>query len=249
MNKYKFLFSLLSIVAFLKVNGQETIFEETTTIIKSESSFGIGAHTNGYQLTYRWGKYTTATTKRIFEIEGANIKHPREIKTLEQRDDNNRGFVFGKLNALFVIRPSIGYHKIIFPKQSLRGVSIGYVSHFGASIGLAKPVYLNIIKFNQNRPSTLAIERFDPEIHNLSNIYGRASFFNGVSELKIHPGLFGKLGLHFDYGDDRETLRAIEVGIKVDAYFSRIPILAFTDNNLIYPNFYLAVFFGKKNLE
>lgn len=231
------------------VQAQETIFEETTTIIKTESSFGIGAHTNGYQLTYRSGKYITATKKQMFEIELANIKHPREIRSIDPRDEDVRGFVFGKLNAFYALRPSIGVHKILFPKQSLRGVSIAYVSHIGPSIGMAKPVYLNIVISEPFRSIQLGVQKFDPELHNESNIYGRASFFNGVDEIKFFPGVFAKLGLHFDYGEDRETVRSIEVGITVDGYFKRIPILAYTQNKLIYPNFYFAFFFGNKNLN
>jgi hypothetical protein len=91
--------------------------------------------------------------------------------------------------------------------------------------------------------------RYDPELHDQGSIYGRASFLNGFDDLKLYPGIFGKFGLLFDYGSDRESLRGIEVGLKVDAYFTAIPIMAFTSNRAIYPNLYLAVMFGARKTK
>ena len=143
---HTFVVSLFLLSYCIEVSGQETIFEEKTTIFKTEQSFGVGMHTNGFQATYRYGKYLSGFTKRIFEIEVANIKHPREIKSIYPFEEDVRGYIFGKMNAFFAIRPSIGFQKIIFPKQSIKGVSITSLFQFGPSLGLAKPVYLNIIQ-------------------------------------------------------------------------------------------------------
>lgn len=229
--------------------AQETIFEEKTTVFKTETSYGGGMHTNGFQLTYRYGKYLTGFTKRIFEIEVANIKHPREKKSFYQFDEDVRGYFFGKINSFFVVRPSIGFQKIIFPKQSIKGVSVTYIVQFGPSFGFAKPIYLNIVQHDSNNSRVITKEKYDPERHNNNNIFSRSSFINGVDELKLYPGLFGKFGVHFDYGDSREVIRAAEVGVKMDAFLTRIPIIAFTQNRQFYPNFYLAIFFGSKNVE
>ncbi|MBL4709988.1 MAG: hypothetical protein JKY48_16275 [Flavobacteriales bacterium] len=238
-----FFFSSISLL-----NAQETIFEEKTTIFKTESSFGIGMHTNGFQLTYRYGKFLTGFTKRMYEIEIANIKHPREIKSIYPFEEDVRGYIFGKLNTFIVVRPSVGYQKIIFPKQSIRGVSITYVAQVGPSLGLAKPVYLNIVENEIFKNRVIIKKKYDPELHTKNNIYGRASFFNGISETKLYPGLFSKLGLHFDYGTDRETIRSLEVGVQLDAYLREVPILAFAENRQFYLNFYIAIFFGNRNL-
>lgn len=233
----------------LSLSGQETIFEEKTTIFKTEQSFGIGIHTNGFQATYRYGKYQSAFVKRMFEFEVANIKHPREIKSVYPFEEDVRGYIFGKLNSFFVLRPSVGIQKVLFPKQSIKGVSITSIFQLGPSLGFAKPVYLNIIQEETVTRRITTKERYDPDKHNTSNIYSRASFFNGVEELKIHPGLFAKVGLHFDYGDQRELIKSAEVGLKIDAYLTKIPILAFTENRQFYPNLYIAIFFGTRNVE
>ena len=248
MNK-KVIFLVLSLLICFVLKSQETIFEEKTTIYSSEMSGGIGAHTNGFFATFRYGKYLTGFTKRIYELEIANIKHPREVKSIYPFEDDVRGYIYGKLNSFYTVRPSIGFQKVFIPKQSIRGVSITYVFHVGPSLGLAKPVYLNIIETEGTNNRVIVKRKFDPDIHTPGNIYGRASFLNGFDEIKLYPGIFSKFGFHFDYAGDRETLRSIEVGVMLDAYFSQVPILAFSENRAIYPNLYLAIFFGGRKVE
>lgn len=241
---------LVAALSSVAVNGQETIFEEKTTVFKTEQSIGVGMHTNGFQATVRYGKYLTGFTKRIFEFEIANIKDPRELKVIYPFEEDVRGYIFGKLNSFFAVRPSIGFQKVLFPKQSIKGVSITSLFQVGPSIGLAKPVYLNIIQKESTANSrVVSKEKYDPEKHDPNNIYSRSSFLNGFGEMKIHPGLFGKVGLHFDYGDERELIKSAEVGFKIDAYLTEIPILAFADNRQFYANLYLAIFFGTRSVE
>lgn len=250
MSKRIYIFTFLVGLLFsAKLCGQETIFEEKTTIFKTEQSFGIGMHTNGFQATYRYGKYLNGFSKRIFEIEVANIKDPREIKSIYPFEEDVRGYIFGKLNSFFAIRPSIGSQKVLFPKQSIKGVSITSLFQIGPSIGFAKPVYLNIIQQESITTRIVSRERYDPEKHNTNNIYSRASFFNGFEEIKVYPGLFAKLGLHFDYGDERELIKSAEVGVTLDAYLSKVPILAFNDDRQFYPNLYIAIYFGNRSVD
>jgi len=242
----------ISILLFLTqhICSQETIFEETTTIYANETSGGIGMHTNGFVGTFRYGKYLTGFSKRIYEVEIGNIKHPKEIKSINPFENDVRGYVFGKLNYFYFLRPSIGHHKVFIPKQSIRGVSVTYVLHGGFSFGFAKPVYLNIQEDEAGTNNTIIVSRrYDPDKHDQGDIYGRASFLNGMDELRLYPGIFGKFGFHFDYGQRREALRSIEVGIKTDIYLEEIPLMAFTDNQPYFVNFYLEFFFGERKVE
>lgn len=249
LNKIKSLLFVVLAGCSIFLNAQETIFEEKTTIYATEISGGIGMHTNGFMGTFRYGKYLTGFTKRIYEIEIANIKHPREIKSIYPFEDDVRGYIYGKLNSFYTIRPSIGFQKVFVPKQSIKGVSITYIAHIGPSFGLAKPVYLNIIEVESSNNRVIVKRRFDPDKHNPGNIYGRASFLNGFNQLKLYPGIFGKLGLHFDYAGERETLRSMEVGITIDSYFNEVPILAFSENRALYSNIYLSIFFGSRKVD
>lgn len=243
---------LLFILTFNLVKAQETIFEEKTTIFVDEYSGGLALHTAGFSLNFRYGKYMGAFSKKVYEIEFATINHPREVRTVSQLDDNVRGYVFGKMNSFFALRPSIGYHNIFVPKQSIKGVSITRVLQIGPSIGLAKPVYLNVQRFiNDTLRSRRVVitEAYSPEIHSQTDIIGRASFFNGFSEIKIYPGIFTKLAFEFEYSTDKQAIRAIEAGITSDFYFSKVPIMAFAENRSWFLNLYVAILFGQKNTK
>lgn len=207
-------------------------------------------HTNGFMGTFRYGKFLTGFSKRIYEIEIGNIKHPKEIKSINPFESDVRGYVFGKLNYFYFVRPSIGYHKVFIPKQSIRGVSVTYVVHGGLSLGFAKPVYLNIQEDELGTNNKIIVRRrYDPDKHDQGDIYGRASLLNGIDEMKLYPGLFGKFGLHFDYAQKRESLRSVEVGIKTDVYMQDIPLMAFTDNRPYFLNLYLEILFGQRKVE
>lgn len=240
---------MVTVLSVTRLAAQETIFEGKTVAFSSEKSGGIGMHTNGFHGFFRYGKYRGGFKKQVFEIELANIRHPQEIKSVNPLEDDLRGYIYGKKNAFYTIRPSIGLHKVFVPKQSLKGVSITYIMQLGPSLGLAKPVYLNVEKRDQNGSRVVVRERYDPDKHQQGDIYGRASFLNGFGELKLYPGIFAKAALQFDYGGTQEDVRAIEVGIMADIFAERIPMMAFTSNRQVFLNLYIAILIGKRELK
>ncbi len=250
MRQIPFIIILLGCLFNIQASyAQETVFEQTTTIYSSEKSGGLGMHTAGFVGTYRYATYLTGFTKRVYEIEIANIKHPKEVKSINPFENDLKGYVYGKKNGFYTLRPSIGFHKVFIPKQSVRGVSITYVTHLGASLGLAKPVYLNIREVTDNDNVIIARRRYDPDKHDQDDIYGKASFLNGMDEITLYPGLFVKAGLQFDFANDREVVKALEIGLKTDIYFSNIPIMAYADNQAYFLNIYLQFYFGGREVE
>ena len=251
-NTLRFNLTILAFLLFgLASYSQETIFEEKTTVYVDEQSGGFNLHTNGFSLNYRYSKYNGAFNKIAYEIEFATLKHPKEIKTISPFEDDVKGYVFGKMNTFFTFRPSVGFHNIFVPKQSLRGVSITYLYHIGPSLGLAKPIYLNIREREQSNLNSvnIALRKYNPEIHQQGDIYGRASFFNGVGEMKFYPGIFSKFWLEFEYSTEKEIIHAIEVGLMADYFFEEIPILAFAENRSLFLNLYVGVLFGQRKTK
>ena len=59
-------------------------------------------------------------------------------------------------------------------------------------------------------------------------------------------GLYGNLGLQFEYGSSVTDIKAIETGLTFDVYGKEIPIMAFTDNNSVYFTVYINLLFGRK---
>jgi len=235
-----------STVLFAQVNPWE-YQEEKPPLLKKEWTLGLNIHTSGWGGVFRRGKNITAYKKRLMEFEVFNIKHPKEIRSVNPYFDNAKSFFYGKMNTLTVIRAGIGRQKILFSKAEKGGVEVRLNYTGGFSLGLAKPVYLNILyptKFE--REYELRVEKYDPDRHYVDNIYGRAAFTEGFTEIKPYPGVYGKLGFAFEYGTWSESIKCIEAGVSVDAYGKDIPIMAKTENNQVYVNFYINLLYGRK---
>jgi len=224
-------------------------------LYKSERTAGLLVHSSGFGINYRRGEHITGFRKRIFEIELVNIKHPKEYKTYNPNIDGSKGYVFGKLNALLVLRPSIGVQKVITSKTDMGGIELRYIFMVGGSLGLLKPVYLDIREEILNTGLyEIVVEKYDPEKHSTYNIIGKAPFLKGVDQLKIVPGGFAKFGLSAEYGKEATKIRTLEVGMTIDLFHKVVPIMAditttsndYNPNKMFFLSFYLSINYGKK---
>ena len=208
---------------------------------------GAILHTSGWGLNFRYAEFLTAFSKLAYEIEIVGLKHPKELKIYSPYEDNVRGYIYGKKNVVTLIRPSIGLQNVFISEQSIKGVSISYYFNLGPSFAIAKPVYLNIIEEAETFSSVnIVTKKYDPEEHTVDNIYGRASYFEGVNEMKLYPGIFAKFGFQFEYANSMDIVKALEAGIAADIYFKEVQIMALTENKAIYLNLYLNLLFGKR---
>lgn len=207
---------------------------------------GVILHTQGLGLNLSYVKFKTFDKKRIFSVDFVSMKHPKEYKIFGAIDKNAKGFVYGKLNSAYVFRAGMGTRKIKYEKLRVGGAEINFNWLSGVSLGMAKPEYLEVSKYLGGQEYVIEVEKYDPEIHNLTNIYGRGPGSRGISEMKFYPGIFLKGSVNFEYSSERDRVRAIEVGAVVDAYPWRIPIMTTVKNSFIYPTFYISLYFGKK---
>ncbi|HEV7231751.1 MAG TPA: hypothetical protein VGO45_10510 [Bacteroidia bacterium] len=222
--------------------------DEVKVLYRNEMSGGLLAHTYaGFGLNLRRGRHVTGFRKRVNEAEFTYIRHPKEVKTVNPSFDNSKGFFYGKLNSLLVLRLGTGYQNVIYSKPEKSGVEIRYVAMGGFSLGIAKPVYLEVLHATGNQNEyTLTTERYDPGKQGINDIYGRAPFFTGFGQAKLYPGGYAKLGLNFEYGSYDDDVKAIECGVVVDAYPKVIPIMANTSNRQVYIALYINVLYGRK---
>lgn len=236
--------------AFAQQEGGQNVpvgMDGQKVLYRNEMAGGFVAHTEGVGVNFRRGKHVTGRRKRVFEIEFVNMRHPKEVKTVNPYFENSKGFFYGKLNTFQVLRPGIGFQNVIYSKADGRGVEIRYVTFLGGSIGFAKPVYLEILHETPVQfEYQLSTEKYDPDRHFIDNIYGRAPYFKGFDEMKIYPGGYAKLGLSFEYASFEEDVKAIEVGVCADVYPKVVPIMANTKNNQVFVSLYLNLLYGRK---
>lgn len=229
------------------VNVNSNVYDETKLLYRNEASVGAIITTNGFGLNYRRGWHVTNARRRVFEIEMVSYRHPKEVKIVNQYYDHPKGYFYGKLNSLFILRPGFGYQNVIFSKPEHNGIEIRWVGFVGVSLGLAKPVYLEILEptpiIGQRDVVT---QRYDPEKHFVDNIYGRSPFMRGVGNTKIYPGGYAKFGISFEYGTLDNDIKTIETGVTLDLYPKAIPLMANELNHHYLLALYISFNYGGK---
>lgn len=223
--------------------------QEVQLLYKNDFSFSAFVHTNGFGLNFRRGRHITGFKRGIFELEIANYKHPKEVRTVNERFDHSKGYFYGKLNVLHMIRPGFGTFFQLFGKQQRRGVEVSLITFLGATLGMAKPVYLQILKpdpTGQPHEYIVATEKYDPDIHRKEDIYGRAPYFKGFGEIKANIGGYAKAGLNFEHGNLDDDIRSLETGVILDLYPKEIPIMANEHNSAMFVTFYLSFTWGRR---
>ncbi len=210
--------------------------------------YGIHLHTRGYGVSFRRNYHTSGYTKRGIELEFANLRHEKEVRSYGGFLTNSRGFVFNRLNTFYTMRAGYVQEKTFFDKTDQGSVSIGWVYGGGLSLGFLKPVYLEYSRMDDSRVISTFVERFDPNSasQNAGLIQGQAGFMQGISETKLEPGLYARLGLTFDYHHDDSRINTIELGAMADVFRTQMPIMHDVANPQLFFQVYLNVFFGNK---
>ena len=243
-------FSAYSQVPSVPSGNPNEYIEEKPVLMKNEATAGLIFQSNGWGLggiQFRRGIAQTGYRKLIFEGDFGGMRHPKEIKTVNPYFDAAKSYVYGKSNSFNVLRLGAGQQRSLYSKFDRHGVEIRMVYTGGLSLGILKPVYLQILKptgtYNEFNVVT---EKYNPDEHFIDNIYGRAAFTEGLNELKMKPGVYGKLGFNFEYAPIFDDVKALEVGAVVDLYPTDVPIMALIDNKQLFLSFYITFMYGRK---
>jgi hypothetical protein len=240
-----------AICAFVTA-AQETVYEDARVPFKREWHGGAMIHGHGWGLNLYYAKHQTAVSRLVYGLEIVGMKHPKEVKSFNPYYEESRGYFYGKSNSMLIVRPTFGKKIQIADKIRKSGVELNWVWGIGPSLALAKPVYLEIGKPDVVPYVEYAVERYDPAIHNIQNIYGRASWFRGFGEMQVYPGAFGRTGLNFEYSGQTTGIKALEIGASIDAYPVTVPIMAELEgvqNKQFFFEFYLSIQFGRKYVQ
>ncbi len=250
-NQFKRIRNILFFILF-SFSGIHLIFaqenpeiKDNKILYKREMSGSIVVHTNGWGINYRKGNHITGLRKGILEIDLVSMKHNKEVKSYNPYFNNPKGFIFGKLNSLTILRTGFGFLQILNEKPYRGGVELGCLIAGGFEIGFLKPIYVIVLDSTVNYNDYFSVRKYKYDI-NQDIIYGKASFIRGFDEIKMQFGLFTKLGFNFDFSSYYEYVRALQVGVVLDLYPKPVPIMALTKNNSVFLTFYLNLNIGKR---
>lgn len=236
--------SLLIILTYPAIKAQGELDEQQKVFFRNERTFSLSLNSNGYGIGYREGKRIDFLNKKLVEFELDVLKHPKEIKLASPYLQSGSSFVFGKLNNTFTLRGGYGNQHEIFKKADLGGVAIRYFYIGGPSLAFSKPIYYNVIYAVGGITYELRQETFNIDIHHPSDIYSKASFFQGIKETKVTPGFYIKGGFNFEYSKEDKIIHAIELGASLEGYTRKLPIMASDDNNALFFTLYVTYRMG-----
>ncbi|MGB3077546.1 MAG: hypothetical protein WBB31_00595 [Saprospiraceae bacterium] len=265
----KSLFSTLFIICFCSA-GLDMLFAQTIVqpkqldyssvgiLYNQEKVIELRPHTNGAAIAVQFGKIVTFYKTHYYQFDFGLIRHPKEYRQSITFHSGNpftrtsNSFTFGKQNNLMVLRGGVG-NKIYFSDKAKRkGVAVGVDYEFGASIGLLKPYYLHLSRLLEDQVTDyVSTERYSKDNADIflddSKIIGPASFFKGFDKISVIPGVHARVGAHFSMGAFDEYVKAFEIGVMVDAFLRRVPIMIIENNTPVFINGYLSFQIGKRN--
>jgi hypothetical protein len=232
-----------------KINSRIKQDEEGVLVFRKQSIFGLQAKTNGYGAFYELGFMKTTRKSNIFRIDIVETKLAKEEKQLGGSFVFGNAYIFGKINYFYPITLGFGQQYILGQKGNKNGVAVSAIYNAGLSIGLLRPYYINVddpvtgeamtVKFNGTSQDS-ALFLCD------GCVSGGAGFGKGWGEMKIKPGAFAKAAMRFDYGRFNEVVSGLEIGMSVEYYGSKIPIMLLQKDRRLFFQGYIALLFGKR---
>lgn len=253
------LFTCGGIEAFAQtiVQPKQLEYSSVGILYNEERAVEFRPHSNGGAIAVHFGKIVTYYKTQYYMFDLGLLRHPKEFRQSITFNSGNpfahtsNSFTFGKQNHFLVLRGGVG-EKIYFSEKAKRkGVAAGVNYEFGASIGLLKPYYLNLSRLEENGfIDYISTERYTEENRDIflddTKIVGPASFFRGFGKITALPGVHARIGAHFSLGAFDQFVKAFEMGIMVDGYFKRVPIMIIENNTPVFINGYLSLHIGKR---
>ncbi|NND05738.1 MAG: hypothetical protein HKN87_05105 [Saprospiraceae bacterium] len=258
MNNCFFLVFALS-MTFSWVHGQYKILPkpigDESLVFEQEKIFELRFHSNGMSIGYSVADIETWYRTRYYYFDAGSLRNPKEYSQNFRNfggisGETSRSFVFGKQNRLYALRAGIGKKRLFSEKARKKSVVVGVSYEYGFTMGLLKPYYLNL------RPPGDGTGNPEPEKYTEDNadrfldetlIFGGAEFKEGLDEIKIRPGLHGKLGANFSWGNNDRLIKALEVGLMLDVFLNKVPIMIIEENKPYFLNVYITLQIGKRS--
>lgn len=226
-----------------KINELIRQAEEGVLIYEKQNIFGIQLRTNGYGAFYELGRMKTNRKTNIYRLDISELKDPKEEKFGGGFFFGNP-FIYGKQNYFYSVTLGFGQQYILGQKGNKNGVAVSAVYNGGLALGLLRPYYVEAIDAN-NKEVSIRYED-DPELFLSNQVQGASGIGKGWGQVKLKPGVFGKVAMRFDYGRFNESVNGLEIGMQAEFYSQKIPIMLFQNDKRFFWNAYLAILFGRR---
>ncbi|HNE27682.1 MAG: hypothetical protein U0U46_07055 [Saprospiraceae bacterium] len=223
-------------------------------IYNRETAFNFRLTTNkGFATGLEFGRLRTYYRTTYFQLNFGEVKHPKEQRQSPPPNVRSfRPFVFGKQNNFFIVRSGWGIKRYYSEKASHKGVAVGVSYSIGPSLGLLKPYYLALAYTSPDNPRDQRVlhQKYSDENADVfldpTRILGASPFTKGIGELSLVPGGNASVAFHMDWGAFDEVVKALEIGLQVDVFPRKVPILVSEENSPVFFNFFVNLQLGKR---
>ena len=239
------------------VQPKQLDYSSSGILYNEERSLEFRPHSNGGALGIHFGKIVTYYKTRYYQFDIGILRHPKEFRQSITFNSGSpvarkaNSFTYGKQNQFIILRAGFGQKRYFSDKAKRKGVAVGVNYQVGASLGLLKPYYLQLSRLKEDGfMSMVTTEKYSEENADVflddTKIIGPASFFKGIGEINLVPGMNARIGAHFSLGAFDKYVKAVEMGITVDAFVRRVPIMVIENNTPVFINGYLSFQLGKR---
>lgn len=241
--KHILLHLVLLCTAFTGGLQAQGIAREDTHVPSRFFSAAADLHVNGFALHFKWGKGDVSNL-RYYAIDFGKMRHQKEFRYTSNPPYN--GFVFGRTHIAMPLNFGVGKMKTLGIRNGKNDVGLSYSFQAGISLALLKPVYLYIDRKPGTLQSNVELVKYENESTiEYNNIIGGASFFTGMNQMTLMPGVFTRASLLFNWGRYTGDFHAVETGVMITAYSKSLPLMATIKNNPVYPTVFIAFNLGK----
>ncbi len=252
-----FLISISSVTAQTIVEPKQMDYSSVGILYNQEQVLELRPHSNGGALAVHFGKIPAYYKTKYYNFDIGLLRHPKEFRQSITFNSGNpftrsaNSFTYGKQNNVVVLRGGVGEKRYFSDKAKRRGVAVGVNYQFGASLGITKPYYLHLSRLEDDGfTDYVSTEKYSEENRDLflddTKIIGPATFFKGFDEISIIPGINARVGAHFSLGAFDQYVKAFEMGIQIDAFVRKVPIMIIDNNTPVFINGYLSFQIGKR---
>jgi len=219
-----------------------------------ETSLDARVQTNGFNIGYNKGKIASYYRTDYFHLSfGYEWDHKEWSKTEYFKNfEGISHYTFGKQNYFMIFRAAKGRKIFLSEKALKRGIAVGYAFEYGADLGILKPYYL-VLEYTNELEREFRSEAYSEENAHLfldtRKILDKGSFFDGWDEMEIVPGIHGEVSAVFAPGAYEEKVRSLEVGLHLDVYARKIPVMVeptYNSNSWLIPHFFIKIQLGKR---
>jgi hypothetical protein len=228
---------MLFLLGFSAYSQEIEVGDPETLVVRTRQWDIYGTlHTNGVGIGFRIGKESNIHIRRGFDFEYTYYRHFKERR---KRFDHQKVIVYGKLNYFGEFRGGYGVTRVLNGKPYWGGVEVGYFFYGGISLGFSIPVYVKVYE-----GIDIVSRRYNPDIH--SYVESQEPFGKGFKNIKIHPGLYVKTGMSFDFAKNDALILKLDFGVAADAFYPPVEKIAFSPKQYVLLTGFVCIHFGKR---